>query len=162
MAYQWDDSSLRSAVELHQRKVFALAVHLIGGDKDKAYDIASGVFVDTLRASFPLDTDNSLLIGLIRRTIEKCRDVKVVPSLDDSGFEGLSAEKRGSLRMIRASLQSLPFEVRTLLLLRDQVHLPYKHISSVLGISENDARIQTTQARVKLRKAVEEVIAHGR
>jgi DNA-directed RNA polymerase specialized sigma24 family protein len=161
MAYQWDYSSLRSAVDRHQQKIFALAIYLVGGDKNKAYAIASDVFTESLRATPPTDPDSSLLVNLVRGTIEKCRDAKAIPSLDDSDFKGLPAEKIGSLRMVRAAIQSLPFESKTLLLLRDQAHLPYKEIASAIGISENDARIQTTQARVKLRKAVEEVLSHG-
>lgn len=162
MAHHWSDIAIKSVVEQHQQNIFALVLYLIGGDKNRTYTIASGVFAEVLRAASPLDADDDLLAGLVRGAIEKCRDIKTIPSFDDSDFKGLPAEKLGSLRMVRASLQSLPFELKVLLLLRDQIHLTYKHISSVLGISENDARIRTAQARVGLRKAVEEVIARGR
>jgi DNA-directed RNA polymerase specialized sigma24 family protein len=162
MPYQWDGNSVRSVVERHQQKIFALIMYLIGGDKNKTYTIASGAFSGTLRVASPLDTDSALLTKLARSAVERCRDVKTIPSFDDSDFKGLPAEKMGSLRMVRTSLQLLPFESRALLLLRDQIHLSYKQISSVLGGSENEARIQTIEARAKLRKAVEEIIAHGR
>jgi len=161
MSYQWDDNSLRLAVDRHQQSIFALVLYLIGGNKNKAYSIASGVFAETLQAASPLDAESVLLTKLARSAVEKCRNIKMIPSFDDSDFKGLPAEKIGSLRMVRASLQSLPFEVRALLLLRDQIHLSYKQISSALGVSENDAKIRTIQARAKLRKAIEEVISHG-
>jgi DNA-directed RNA polymerase specialized sigma24 family protein len=161
MPYQWSDNSLKSVVDRHQQSIFALVTYLVGGDKNKAYTIAAGVFSEILRAASPLDADNDILARLARCAIERCRGIKTIPSFDDSDFKGLPAEKMGSLRMVRASLQALPFESRALLLLRDQIHLSYKQISSAVGVSENEARIQTIQARASLRKAVEEVISHG-
>jgi DNA-directed RNA polymerase specialized sigma subunit, sigma24 homolog len=161
MSYKWDDNSLKLVVERHQKSLFALVVYLIGGDKNKAYAIAAAVFAETLRSASPLDTDSALLARLAHGAIEKCRDVTAVPSFDDSDFTGSPPVKIGSLRMIRKSLQSLPFDSKALLLLRDQMHLSYNDIAHVLGISENDARLRMTQTRAKLRKAVEEVVAHG-
>lgn len=161
MSYQWNDSILKSIVGRHQQNIFALITYLIGGDRDKVYAIASGVFSEVLRKSSPFDTDSVLLTGLVCGAIEKCRDMKAIPYFDDSDLAQLPAEKAASLRIVRTSLQSLPFEPRALLLLRDQIHLSYKQISSVLGVSENDARLRTIQARAKLREAVEEVISHG-
>ena len=134
-------------------------LYLIGGDRNKAYGIAALAFAEALRSTAPLDTTSALLELIARRAVDRCRDIRTIPSFDESDFKELPADKIASIRIVGAALQKLPFDSRAFLLLRDQVHLPYKNIASALNVSEKEARIRTTRSRVKLREAVEGVMA---
>ena len=63
--------------------------------------------------------------------------------------------------MIARALHLLPFETKTLLLLRVQLHISYKIIADVFEISETDARSQLGQANIKFREKIEEVMVGG-
>jgi RNA polymerase sigma-70 factor (ECF subfamily) len=161
MAYEPDKNRIKLLVEMHQQKIFAFALYLIGGDKNKAYDIAATGFAEAFRSASPFDSDGAMLDKAARIVVERCRSLKTIPSFDDSDFKKLAPEKRGSLRMVRAALQAVPFDERALILLRDQLHFSYKDIAAVLGGSEKDTKMRMTQARARLRKEVEGVITRG-
>jgi DNA-directed RNA polymerase specialized sigma24 family protein len=55
----------------------------------------------------------------------------------------------------------LPFATKALLLLRDQLHLPYKDIADIFHTSESDARAQTAQAQMRFREKIEEILSGG-
>ena len=161
MPYQQSDESLRLSVERYQQRIFALALYLVGGNREKAYDVAASSLAEALRTASPFETEGIVLVRSASGAIKKSRDINTIPFSDDSDFIDFPPEKRATLRMIRTALQALPLDARALLLLRDQLHLPYKDIAAVLGVSEQSARIQTTHARVQLRKEVEEVVSRG-
>jgi len=120
-----DLEGLKLLIDRHQQRIFALVLHLIGNDRDKVYDIVVSSFIETIRATHSFGTKNTFLIRLARTSIDKSRDIKTVLSSEESGFEELPLEKTSSIRFVRSALRALHFETRTLLLLRDQLHLPY-------------------------------------
>lgn len=157
MLYQ-DEESLKPLISRYQQRIFALVLYLIGGDRDKAYDIAASSFVETIRTTpSPWERD-IFLARLAGAAIERSRDVKIIPSFDESNFVDLPPGERESLRIVKIALQKVPFNTKSLLLLRNQLHLPYKEISAILRISEKSVRVQTTQARIQLRKKIEEAL----
>jgi len=161
---QQDEVYLRSIISRYEQKIFALALYLIGGDKDKAYNVATSSFVEALRETPFLEKENISLSKIAGIAVEKCRDIKTIlsPDENDSDFVDLPPVERQSLLIVKTALQKLPFDIRALVLLRDQLHLPYKSISSIFKISQGDAKVQTTQARIKLRETIKELLDHGR
>ena len=156
------DGHQRLWIERYEQKIFALVLYLMGGSRDAVYDIAASACADALKASSPLEREDAFLVRLVRTAIEKSGDLKEADSPDDdSDLRDFPPEKRASLRMIKTALRALPFDTRALVLLRDQLHLPYRDIASVLSSSEKDVRIEITQARIRLRKEVENILSHG-
>ena len=160
MHYQ-DEESLKSLISPYQQRIFALVLYLTGENRDKAYDIAVSSFVEAIQTT-PLFKNDGFLARVAGIAIKKSRDIKVMPSYDESDFINLPPEQRESLRIMKIALHLLPFDLKVLLLLRDQLHLAYKYISSILRISEKNTKIRTTQARIQLRKKIEEVLRRGR
>ena len=84
-----------------------------------------------------------------------------MPSFDEKDFMDLPAGKRKSLSLVARALHLLPFEAKTLLLLRVQMHLTFASIAAVFNIPENEIRAQLGQANAKFREKVEEVMLGG-
>ena len=155
-----DEDIQKVFISRYQQGIFALALYLIGGNRDKAYDITVASFVEALRTTpLPQNTDQ-FLIKLTRATIEQCQGIKLVPLFNDSDFGDLPSTDKKSLAVVRAALQLLPLETKIPILLRDQLHFSYQDISFVLDISEHNAKIQTIQAHSQLRTKIAEVMNH--
>lgn len=159
MHYQ-DEESLKVLISPYQQRIFALVLCLTGENRDKAYDIAVSSFVEAIRTT-PLLEKDSFLARIAGIAIKKSRDIKIMPSYNESDFMNIPPEQRESLRIVKIALHSLPFDLKILLLLRDQLHLAYKYIAGILRISERNTKIRTTQARIQLRKKIEEVLRRG-
>ncbi|MFH0796479.1 MAG: sigma factor-like helix-turn-helix DNA-binding protein [Candidatus Omnitrophota bacterium] len=150
----------KSLVIRYQQKIFALVFYLSGNNRDKAYGVAVSSFVETIRSASLFETEDSFLTRLVSVVIRKSHDIRTIPSSDESDLTDFPPEKRNSLIITRRALQSLPFENQVLLLLRDQLHLAYKNIAGILRMSDENARIEITQARAHLREEIEKILNH--
>jgi len=157
---QGSEEAAKSLIDKYQQRIFALVLYLAGNDRDKAYEIAASSFMEAIRSRPFLKDKKSFLIRLVGVAVEKSRNIKIIPSSDDSDFAELPAEKRKLLRIIKTALQALSFNEKAILLLRDQLHLPYRDIAAILQISESNARTLIIHGRVRLRKKIEEAL-HG-
>jgi len=156
-----DEKFLKLQIQHFEQKTFALALWLIGGDKNKAYDIAVASFVDALRVYSTSEAEGVFITNLVNATIKRSEGIEIMPSFDEADFSDLPAGKRKSLSMVARALHLLPFETKALLLLRVQLHLSYQIIADVFGTSETDARSQMGQANIKFREKIEEVMVGG-
>jgi DNA-directed RNA polymerase specialized sigma24 family protein len=159
---QQDESCIKLLINRYEKKIFAFTISLLGGNKDKAYDIAASSFAEAIPLISPLDNRGVSLSKIAEAAFKKCRQVAVVPSFDTSFVLGLPPEQKESLRIVNTALQTLPFETKALLLLRDQLSLPYRNISEIIHTSENATRVMITKARVALREKIEESLGRGR
>jgi len=157
MLYQ-EEEKLKLLVSHYKQKVFGLVLYLIGGDRDKAYEVAAFSFAEAINRSSSLEKEDVLFNAVVSIAIENSRSIKSIPTLEQIDVMDLSAEEKKSLGIIQTALQTLSFEAKALLLLRDQLHLPCKDISAIMSISENYARVQIEQARSNLRKKIEEIL----
>jgi len=64
-----DEKFLKLQIQRFEQKIFALALWLIGGDKNKAYNIAVAGFVEALRSFSVNETEDVFLINLAGATI---------------------------------------------------------------------------------------------
>ncbi len=160
---QGEEQALRSLVALYQQRIFALVFYLLGGNEDKTYEVTASSFVVAIQAIPSLDRGETFFTNLTRLAIEKCRDIKVMPS-PHSGpdFSGLSPERKETLLIVREALQTLPFDARAQLLLRDQLNARYDEMTSILQLPSGTARSRTIEARSKLRDKIREILAHGK
>jgi len=157
---QGSEEAARSLIDKYQQRIFALVLYLAGNDRDKAYEMAASSFAEAICSRPFLEDKKSFLIRLAGVAVEKSRNIKIIPTFDESDFAGLPTEKRKSLQIIKTALQALSFNEKAILLLRDQLHLPYKDIAAILQICEGDARTLIIHGRVRLRKKIEEAL-HG-
>ena len=156
-----DEKFLKLQIQRFEQKIFALALWLIGGDKNKAYGIAVASFVDALRVYSTNETEGIFVTNLVNATIKRSQGIEVMPSFDEADFADLPAGKRQSLSLVARALHLLPFETKALLLLRVQLHLSYKIIGDIFQIAESDARSQMGQANIQFREKIEEVMVGG-
>jgi len=156
-----DEKFLKLQIQSFEQKIFALALWLIGGNKNKAYDIATASFVEALRVFSTKESEGVFLANVVNATIKRSQDVEAMPVFDESDFMDLPAGKRKTLALVARALHLLPFETKTLLLLRVQLHLSYQVIGNIYQITESDARSQMGQVQIKFREKIEEVMVGG-
>jgi len=143
-------------VSRFEQRVFALALYLIGGDRNTAYEIATSAFAEVIRRSSPDKPTESLVAAVAAEVIAKSRIAKAMPSTEGVSFDGVTDQEKAVLAVVGRALQALPFDVKAFVLLRDQMHLPYHDIARAFNMSEKYARAQTIEARSQLRKSVSE------
>lgn len=151
-----DEKSVKEAVEVWKQEAFAVAYYLLGNDCDRAYDAVAQSFAGVLRGADAGAPD--LPARLFGALVARCRGARVIPSSDEYGLEELAVARRRSLLMVRQALQSLPFDERVLLLLRDQARLPYATIAAVMRMESHQAKARTFQARGLLRDRIAEML----
>ncbi|MDD5346983.1 MAG: hypothetical protein PHT59_00015 [Candidatus Omnitrophica bacterium] len=150
----YNEKQLTSLIARYQQKAFALALYLIGGNQDRAYDIVASGFAEAIRATASAETDAMFPARLAAAIASRSRGMRAIPSAEDYGLSDVPPEKRAPLDLMKAAIAQLDFEVRLLLLLRDQMRLPYSQIAFVTQSTEKDARMQMNQARGALREQI--------
>ena len=155
----YDDAGAESFVYRYQKMIFALVLYLIGGDRDKAYEIATTSFAQVLGQASLDKGEGTVFIDVIKYAIENCRNAEALPIISSYDFIDLSCEDRKTLLTTARALQKVPFEVRVFILLRDQLHMSYDDISIILRTTE--ARAETNQARLFLREEIKKLLNHA-
>lgn len=150
-----NQEELNYLISYCERKVFALTLYLIGGDRNRAYEIATSAFADAIQKSSSAKPTDSFLAAVAAKVIEKSRVAKAMPSSDEIQLTGIVAQEKGILRIVSQALQSLPFDEKALMLLRDQLNLPYRQMATIFHTDERTIQTRTTQARSQLRKRIE-------
>ena len=157
-----DAQALTSLIESTQQKIFALALYLIGGDRDKAYEMAASSIVDALRQTPSIEKKGDFLVQVARALLEKSKQIQAKPVTGPNDFLDFPPDKRRMLQIARDALQALPFETKILLLLRDQSGFSFQMISDLLQVPPDKVRMDTLHARSQLRIKIQEVLSHGR
>lgn len=152
-----NEGALKSLIQRHQRKVFPFIFYCVGCNLDQAYEVCVSSFADAIRRGPPASEENFLLREVLRLAIGKGRETRTILSSPDDTFAG-SAVRKEVNKTVRRSLLTLPFEDKVVLLLRDQLNLPYEEIASILERSEGTVRSNLIRARIALRKRIEETV----
>lgn len=155
-----DESALKSLIERYQQKVFAFILYSLNSNFDRVYEVTVSTFVGAIRAIPSMYGRTPFLRKLFRLAITKTKDPKGILSANQDNFPSASPVKQQIYRIIKRALFSIPEDVRHVLLLRDQLNLPYEDISSVLELSEVEAQTKLVQARSQFREKVESMVAH--
>jgi DNA-directed RNA polymerase specialized sigma24 family protein len=156
-----NQEELKHLISYYEQKIFALALYLIAGDRNKAYDVASSSFAETIQKSPSVEPIDSFLAAVAARVIEKSRIVKAMPSSDEIHWVGVADQEKGILRIVSQALQALSFDEKALVLLRDQLNLPYRDMAMIFQKDEKNVQAQTLQARSQLREKIEGWTHHG-
>jgi len=171
-----DDTAFAELVADHQRMVVQLALNLLG-DRDEALDLSQEVFLRVFRTIQRFRGQSSLKTWIYRIAINQARnrhrfwrrrhradqvslDAHVAThgeflSASDSRPDRLFAQKELAARLENA-LESLPFDQRTAIVLREVDGLSYDEIAYSLGVAVGTVKSRLTRARQTLRATLRE------
>ena len=152
------DEDLKPVIKRYLQKIYSLVFYLIGNDSDKAYQITASSYVETFMTLRSIENESEVIVNLVQEAIKQSHSVEIMPSSKVPPFKDVPPEKVQILHILSNALQAMTFKDRALLLLRDQLHLSFKNIATVLGISQSDARSHINQARIEIRKKVERAL----
>jgi len=171
-----DEAACADLVAEHQRMVVQLAINLLG-DRDEALDLSQEVFLRVFRTIHGFRGQSSLRTWIYRIAVNQARNRHRFwsrrhradqVSLDEhvaahgeflSGGEStpdqVLAQKELAGRLQHA-LDSLPFDQRTAIVLREIDGLRYEEIAYSLGIAIGTVKSRLTRARHALRLELRE------
>jgi RNA polymerase sigma factor (sigma-70 family) len=175
-----DDTAFDQIVLRYQDMVFGLASRLLGS-YDEAVDLAQEVFLQIYRKLSTFRRDSSLRTWIFRIVINRAKNRKrwwmrrigemTALSLDDAETrfrtgalsrlvsgedppdEALARKERG--RILHRAIGCLPFDQRTILLLKEIEGLSYEEISTTLDLPIGTVKSRLARARHALRASLD-------
>lgn len=172
-----DEAACTELVNEYQRMVFHLGLHLLG-DHDEALDLSQEVFLNVFRTIGRFRGQSALRTWIYRIVINQARNrqrwwrrrhraeqVSLEERLERNGDVLPASELVGPDRMfgqqelarrIWAALDELPFEQRTVIILREIDGLSYEEIAFSLGVAVGTVKSRLTRAREVLRAQLRE------
>ncbi|HXW03811.1 MAG TPA: sigma-70 family RNA polymerase sigma factor [Vicinamibacterales bacterium] len=173
-----DEDACAELVAGHQRMVYQLSLNLLG-DHNEALDLSQEVFLRIFRTIHSFRGQSALRTWIYRIVVNQARNRQrwwrrrhrsQQVSLDehirhhgdlagqsngDSPDRALSRKELAS--QIRTALDSLPFDQRTALVLREIDGLSYEEIGFSLGIAVGTVKSRLARARDALRAQLRHV-----
>lgn len=173
-----EQAACEQLVAEHQAMVFQLGCHLLGS-RDEAYDLSQEVFLRVFRTLDRFRADASLKTWIYRIAINQASNrrrfwsrrhrlgqvsldahVEVhgepTEATDASSPHRILASKELAARLTVA-LDALPFDQRTVIILREVEGLSYDEIAQALDIAVGTVKSRLTRARQGLRASLGEV-----
>ncbi len=173
-----EQAACEQLVAEHQAMVFQLGCHLLGS-RDEAYDLSQEVFLRVFRTIDRFRADASLKTWIYRIAINQASNrrrfwsrrhrlgqvsldahVEVhgepTEATDASSPHRILASKQLAERLTVA-LDALPFDQRTVIILREVEGLSYDEIAQALDIAVVTVKSRLTRARQALRASLGEV-----
>jgi RNA polymerase sigma-70 factor (ECF subfamily) len=167
-----EESACAELVAEHERMVYQLAFHLLG-DRDEALDLSQEVFLRVFRTIHTFRGQSALRTWIYRIVINQARNrqrwwrrrhrkdqVSLDQHLlehgdvrqpgDNSSPHRALARKELASRLWRA-LDALPFDQRTVVVLREIDGMSYEEIAFSLGVAIGTVKSRLTRARTTLR-----------
>jgi RNA polymerase sigma-70 factor (ECF subfamily) len=175
-----DAAAFACLVSLHERMVFNLAARLLGNG-DEARDVAQEVFLQVYRRLGRFEGRSSLKTWIYRIVVNHCHNRRRFwhrhgrdreEALDErfaapesrgggqsSPYELACSRERA--RKVQAALLTLPFEQRSVLVLRELEGLSCEEVSAALGIPDGTVKSRLSRAREALRRRLVDVLEEG-
>jgi RNA polymerase sigma-70 factor (ECF subfamily) len=161
----------------HERMVYQLALHLLG-DRDEALDLSQEVFLRVFRTIHTFRGQSALRTWIYRIVINQARNrqrwwrrrhrndqVSLDQHVRDHGepaqwSDGTSPERvlarKELAAQLWAALETLPFDQRTVIVLREIDGLSYEEIAYSLAVAVGTVKSRLTRARQALRRQLRE------
>jgi RNA polymerase sigma-70 factor (ECF subfamily) len=168
-----DEAACARLVTDHQRMVYQLGLHLLG-DSQEALDLCQEVFLRVFRMLSQFRGQSSLRTWIYRIAINQAsnrqrwwrrrfRSQQV--SLDDTPGLELRESRQTAMpdRVLQqqevagrvwSALDALPFEQRTVIVLREIDGLSYEEIAVSLGVAVGTVKSRLARARDQLRQTL--------
>jgi RNA polymerase sigma-70 factor (ECF subfamily) len=167
-----DEEACAELVSEHQRMVYQLSLNLLG-DHNEALDLSQEVFLRVFRTIHSFRGQSALRTWIYRIVVNQARNRQrwwrrrfrsQQVSLDDhirshgdlpeqgnGGSPDRVLNRKELAEQIRSALDSLPFDQRTALVLREIDGLSYEEIGFSLGIAVGTVKSRLARAREALR-----------
>jgi RNA polymerase sigma-70 factor (ECF subfamily) len=173
---QGDQAACAELVAEHQRMVYQLAFHLLG-NRDEALDLSQDVFMRVFRTLPHFRGHSQLRTWIYRIVVNQARnrqrwwrrrhrasqvslDQHLETHAEPSGNpqvapDNVLAQKRLASQL-RCALDALPFDQRSVVVLREIDGLSYDEIAFSLGVTLGTVKSRLTRARRALRDVLQE------
>lgn len=169
-----ETESFRPLVQKHQRRVFAVALRMLGSRAD-ADDASQQAFVDAFRALNRFRSEgraNAFGTWVLAIVVNRCKDVIKAKVRTEAPLERESLGQRAMFAheplspdvgleqaQIRHGLDQallkLPPKYREILILKDVEDLPYEEIRGILRLPLTTLKIRVVRARALMRVQLE-------
>jgi RNA polymerase sigma-70 factor (ECF subfamily) len=175
-----DDTAFDQIVLRYQDMVFSLSARLLGG-YDEAVDLSQEVFLQVYRKLSSFRRDSSLRTWIFRIVINRAKNRKrwwkrragemtALPielaetrtrsgralrlaSDDAAPDEALARKEQGQI--LHRAIERLPFDQRTILLLKEIEGLSYEEIAATLALPLGTVKSRLARARKSLRDSLD-------
>jgi RNA polymerase sigma-70 factor (ECF subfamily) len=166
-----DEAAYAEIVSLHERMVFSLGLHILG-NREEAMDLSQKVFLRVFRTLGSFRGQSALKTWIYRIVVNQAKNrqrwwrsrhrseqlsleehlqyVGDLASTSEPWPDRLLVNKENAARLWRA-LDTLPFDQRTALILREIDGLRYDEMAFSLGIAIGTVKSRLTRARQALR-----------
>ena len=167
-----DEDACAELVSEHQRMVYQLSLNLLG-DHNEALDLSQEVFLRVFRTIHGFRGQSTLRTWIYRIVVnqarnrqrwwrrrhraqqvsldEHIRDHGDFPEQGDGDSPDRMLGRKELAQRIRTALESLPFDQKTALVLREIDGLSYEEIGFSLGIAVGTVKSRLARAREALR-----------
>lgn len=172
-----EESACAELVAGHERMVYQLALHLLG-DRDEALDLSQEVFLRVFRTIYSFRGQSALRTWIYRIVINQARnrqrwwrrrhrnqEISLDQHLREHGEPQQLSDATSPERVLArkelaielwAALDTLPFDQRTVIVLREIDGLSYEEIAYSLGVAVGTVKSRLTRARQALRRQLRE------
>ena len=159
LLFRWqndgDEKAFRAVLDRDSAIVFALVSTLTQGDPKTVFRTTHGCFLEALRELPYLKS--TFLKKALSLAVEKSKGFSAGAASLPKGLQVPPAQKKTFEKVWRA-LSQISYSQRALLLLRDQINLSYADISEIMNLPEKTVKLETTQARIRLREKMRRLL----
>ncbi len=170
-----DVAAFEELIDAYQKKVFNLALRIIG-NYDDAADLAQETFVRIFKAISNFKEQSSFSTWIYRITTNVCLDEirkrknKKVVSLDedihmddgdmkrqvvsDDPGPDEAAEREEVRRVVNNAINKLPEDQRSVIILRDLHGMSYEEIAKILDLPGGTVKSRINRARLALKNVL--------
>lgn len=172
-----EEAACSALVAGHERMVYQLALHLLG-DRDEALDLSQEVFLRVFRTIRSFRGQSALRTWIYRIVVNQARNRQrfwrrrrrgdhrsleqhlrehgdLQAATDRDAPDRMLARKELAIRLWEA-LDTLPFDQRTAIILREIDGLSYEEIAFSLDVAVGTVKSRLTRARQALRARLRE------
>jgi RNA polymerase sigma-70 factor (ECF subfamily) len=167
-----DAAAFEQIILRYETRVMGMAARFLGG-KDDARDVAQEVFLRAFKYLHRLDLQKPVEPWLMRIAVNVCRDtarrrqrrwntfVETEPpdAIDATADPHADLVRKQERRILQQALDTLPEKERLALVLRDVEGFSTAEVAAILQSSETTVRSQISRGRVRLKTAIDRLMA---
>jgi RNA polymerase sigma-70 factor (ECF subfamily) len=176
-----DERAFNELVRAYERRVFALILRMLGGNRSEAEEVSQEVFVQVFKAIGTFRGDSKLSTWIYRIAVNLCKNrskyLKVRREGQKDELEAVAEHTQlgegtnanvGRIerpdealagkqieRIVQEAIMQLEPTFRECLVLRDVEELSYEEIEAITGLAAGTVKSRIFRARTQLREIVE-------